>query len=231
MMLHTRMNKISNESIQKITNIPVNDINIYQQAFCHKSATKELGLEMSNERLEFVGDAVLNLSVGCFLYNKYPYEDEGFLTKMRIKLVSGKNLSKWSKELNLQNYVMMNTKAIDSQWNKNPRILEDTFESLVGAIYLDNDESLNVTNKFIHSLLNKVDQSELLKDTNYKDMLMKYTQINMSCLPEYKCSTSNNKYVAQVLINNKLICEGFDQIKKEAEQKAANIVLKILNII
>lgn len=225
------MNKISNETIQKITNIPVNDINIYQQAFCHKSATKELGLEMSNERLEFVGDAVLNLSVGCFLYNKYPYEDEGFLTKMRIKLVSGKNLSKWSKELDLQNYVMMNTKALDSQWNKNPRILEDTFESLVGAIYLDNDESLNVTNKFIHSLLNKVDHSELLKDTNYKDMLMKYTQINMSCLPEYKCSTSNNKYVAQIFINNKLICEGFDMIKKEAEQKAANTILKILNII
>lgn len=231
------MNKISKTSIFEVTGIPVNDIGLYQQAFCHKSAIKELGLELSNERIEFIGDAVLNLIVGTFLFERFGYENEGFLTRLRTKLVSGSNLCTWAEKLKLSELVVMNDKAMSNGWNSNPRILEDTFESLIGAIYLDNGKKLDAPKQFLDSFLNNLDFEDVKKDTNYKDILMRYTQANSLPNPEYRCTEykdiekNERKFCVQVVINNKLLAEGFEKNKKASEQKAAMNVLKCLQII
>ena len=233
------MNKISKQSIYNLTGVAVNDIALYQQAFCHKSAIKELGLELSNERIEFIGDAVLNLIVGTFLFERFGYENEGFLTRLRTKLVSGTNLCKWAEDLKLHELLVMNDKALSNGWNTNKRILEDTFESLVGAIYLDNSASLDAPTKFLNILLHKLDFDDVKKDTNYKDILMRYAQTNGLECPIYKCSDFNastgekneRRFCVQVLLNGKLLGEGFDRNKKSSEQRASHNVLKCLQII
>ena len=233
------MNKVTKSSIFEITGIVVNDIALYQQAFCHKSAIKELGLELSNERIEFIGDAVLNLIVGTFLFERFGYENEGFLTRLRTKLVSGANLCKWAEDLKLYELLVMNDKALSNGWNTNKRILEDTFESLIGAIYLDNGASLSAPTKFLDILLNKLDFEDVRKDTNYKDILMRYAQSNGLDSPVYKCSDFNasagekneRRFCVQVLMNGKLLGEGFDRNKKSSEQRASQNVLKCLQLI
>lgn len=231
------MNRITEDVVFGLTGIPVNNIEFFQQAFCHKSATKELGLELSNERVEFIGDAVLNLVVGSFLFEKFNYENEGFLTRLRTKLVSGSNLCKWAEDIKLQDYVVMNEKAMKNGWNMNPRILEDTFESLIGAIYLDNDMRLEPPKKFIHTILDKENFEEVRKDTNYKDILMRYAQSNGFPPPEYKCTElkeqdkNEKRFCVQVVINGKVLSEGFERNKKLSEQKAALNVLLCLQLI
>lgn len=231
------MNKITEDVIVELTGIPVKNIEFFQQAFCHKSAIKELGLELSNERVEFIGDAVLNLVVGSFLFNKFNYEDEGFLTRLRTKLVSGSKLCKWAESIRLQDYVVMNEKAMKNGWNTNPRILEDTFESLIGAIYLDNDMDIEPPKKFIHKFLDEEDFEEVRKDTNYKDILMRHAQSKGFPSPEYKCSEQRDqeknerRFCVQVLVNGKILSEGFGTNKKMSEQKAALNVLRCLQII
>lgn len=231
------MNKITEEVVLKLTCIPVNNIEFYQQAFCHKSAIKELGLELSNERIEFIGDAVLNLVVGSFLFEKFNYENEGFLTRLRTKLVSGSNLCVWAEKIHLQDFVVMNDKAMKNGWNTNPRILEDTFESLVGAIYLDNDMDIEPAKKFIHNFLDELDFEDVRKDTNYKDILMRYAQSNGFPPPDYKCSEykdpekNEKRFCVQVVINGKVLSEGFERNKKLSEQKAAFNVLRCMQLI
>jgi ribonuclease-3 len=229
------MNKISKSVMKKLTGVDVRDIGIYQQAFCHKSAIKDLGLELSNERIEFIGDAVLNLIVGSFLFNTFPYENEGFLTRLRTKLVSGVNLCKWANDIHLGDFVVMNEKAMKNEWNTNPRIMEDTFESLVGAIYIDNNMDLDAPRIFIDGFLNNLDFEDVTRDTNYKDILMRYAQSNKLPTPEYKCQEFNDsgdkRFCVQVIVNGKLLSEGFERNKKMAEQKGSYNVLKCLQII
>lgn len=231
------MNKISPSVMFGITGIPVNDIGLYQQAFCHKSAIKDLGLELSNERIEFIGDAVLNLIVGTFLFETFGYENEGFLTRLRTKLVSGVNLCKWADDLQLSKYVVMNDKAMTNGWNSNARIMEDTFESLIGAIYLDNGKSLDAPKRFLDTFLHTLDFEDVKKDTNYKDILMRYTQTKNMPTPEYKCTEfrdnekNERKFCVQVIVNGKILAEGFEKNKKASEQKASLNVLKCLQLI
>jgi len=229
------MNKISKSVIEKLTGVKVNDIGIYHQAFCHKSAIKELGLELSNERVEFLGDAVLNIIAGTFLFNTFPYENEGFLTRLRTKLVSGANLCKWAQDICLGELVVMNEKAIKNEWNMNPRILEDTFESLIGAIYIDNGYSLEAPRIFLDRFFNKLDFDDVRRDTNYKDMLMRHMQSIGMPTPEYTfqeiIDSGEKRFCVKVIINGKLLSEGFERNKKMAEQKGAQNVLKCLQII
>ena len=224
----------SKQSIEIIIGFEISrGLEIYQNAFVHKSAMKESGMN-SNERLEYMGDAVLNMVVANYLYNKYPDEDEGFLTKMRTKVVEGKKLAELAKLLKMNELVVMNEKALRNEWNNNPRILEDVLESLIGSMFLV--EGIAVTENFILRIIDEfVNSEDILKDKNFKDMLSKYfrcSKIHIQGQCEYKITCSNNnesqKFTTQILIDSKSLGEGTGKTKKESEQNAAKRVLKTL---
>lgn len=220
---------------QRVLNIRIRDLSIYQEALLHKSAVKLYGCERSNERLEFIGDSVLNLIIARYLYDKYPNENEGFMTKLRTRIVSGKCLSEIARNMGLHNHIRMNEKALKQGWNENPRILEDVFESLIGAIYLD--QGMCVVIEFVMTQLNKyLDFNELLTDTNYKDILMRYTQTNGIPLPVYTIVVENgpnhNKmFSINAIVSGEVIGYGSAKSKKQAEQLAAKQALAHLNLL
>lgn len=226
--------EINEIAIKKLLGFKPKNVSLYKNAFVHKSVAKELETD-SYERLEFVGDSVIGLIVASYLYEKYPQENEGYLTRIRTKIVSSKGLSKLAKILNLDQYVKMNSKAMSQEWNKNPRILEDTFEALIGAFYLD--KGLDPCRKFLIRLIEKnMESSDLETDTNYKDILMKFVQSKSMKSPEYTITHTNGpdhakKYTVQININNRKISEGTDKSKKQAEQNAAYLALKCIGYI
>ena len=135
---------------------PHDDLDIYQTAFVHRSylakkfthsnnnsslthcvSMENFSLSASYERLEFLGDAILNAVMADYLYERYPLENEGFLTRMRTKLVNGKMLSQLSMRVGLQKFMLLAPAVEDQGSRQNPRLLEDIFEAFVGAIFLD----------------------------------------------------------------------------------------------
>ena len=217
------------DEIENILNMRVRDITLYQEALLHKSAVKLYNASRSNERLEFVGDSVLNFIIAKYLYDNYPDENEGFMTKLRTRLVSGKCLSQIAKNMGLQHHIRMNEKALRQTWNENARILEDALESLIGAIYLD--QGLYITIQFILSQMRQnVDFDEILTDTNYKDILMRYTQMNGIKLPVYNLihedgPNHSKSFMVEVIVDDKSIGNGYGKSKKAAEQNAAHQAL------
>jgi ribonuclease-3 len=225
------MKILTRQDVENIVKFKIDDLSIYQIAFVHKSASKQFE-SSSSERLEFIGDSVLGMIVAEYLYKKYPHENEGFMTKIRTKLVSGKALAKFGEILDIDKFILMNDKAIQQEWNKNARIVEDAMEALIGAIYLD--LGLEKAKKFVIEMIEThVDDNILLIDTNYKDQLMKYAQSKNLGLPEYKIidqtGPDHHKYfTVQVMIQGKKISEGKDKNKKTAEQASALRALKTL---
>ena len=218
---------------QYIPSFKVNNENIYTNAFVHKSAIRDVGCA-SNERLEFVGDSVLGLIIAKYLYEKYPNENEGFLTRVRTKIVSGQSLAKIARNLGLDQFMIMNEKAMTNEWNTNPRILEDAMESLIGAIFLDHN--LDVATSFVLKVIQThIEEETMLKDTNYKDGLMKLFNSKSLPQPVYTIKTENgpdhNKiFTVQILVEGKVVAEGFEKNKKQAEQKAAQRLLRSFDI-
>lgn len=209
------------------------NLKYYDLAFIHKSASAfdSQGNLVNNERLEFLGDAILGAIIADFLYNRFPQEDEGFLTKNRSKLVNRTFLTQLTFEMGLHIF-------IDSNMAKNgdkSHIFGDAFEALIGAIYLDKDYKTVkyfVTKKILSQF---VDLSEIeQKDTNFKSRLIEWSQKNKK---EIRFDTSeepgNDKgkqpfFVAAVRVENKILGKGTGSSKKEAQQNAARETLKKL---
>ena len=202
----------------------VNNVDLYLRAFTHKSALKRYkGLSGSYETLEFMGDSVLGFIITKHLFDLYEKEQEGFLTKARTKMVRGKTICEIAKALGLDRHILMDEKGIRNGWNTNANILEDVFEALVGAVYLD--LGMISAKKFIFDSFAKVQTS--LHDDNYKDQLMRWCQALKFALPEYKISSHvNGTFAVAVHVDNIDCGWGFGTTKKEAEQNAAEIALK-----
>ncbi len=201
----------------------------YVTAFTHKSAVGLPGAApQSFEKLEFLGDAVLGFIVGRYLYETYPSENEGFLTQMRTKLVSGKALSGIAERMGLSHFVIMSPNALRSGFNNNPRILEDVLESLIGAVFLD--AGMVAARSFVLSMLQRyIDYNALTKNTNYKDTLMQYCQSIAHPLPVYVAHPQPYGFdvVAQACgVHGR----GAGKTKRAAEQQAARGVLVALGV-
>lgn len=208
------------------------NLKLYDIAFIHKSASTldSQGNFVNNERLEFLGDAVLGSIIADFLYNRFPQEDEGFLTKTRSKLVNRSFLTKLTFEMGLNVFInSKTTKTIEKS-----HIYGDTLEALIGAIYLDKDYKATkffVTKKILTQFvdLNEIEQN----DSNFKSQLIEWSQKNKK---EISFETTENssenskhpKFVAVVKIDNKQIGQGTGTSKKEAHQEAAKESLKKL---
>lgn len=208
--------------LELLIGFKVNNFDSYKRAFRHKSVSDDEN--PSYERCEFIGDAVINFIVTKFLFDAYKDKDEGFLTKMRTKIVSGKCLSALASHLRLQDYIQMNEKGMSNGWNTNERILEDVFESLVGCIYLD--IGMIPAREFLIGVIQKyVNFAEIEKDDNYKDILMRYTQAIGIPLPDYRSVEimQDGKKVFEVHTYVNGIASGYGRhkSKKQAEQYSA----------
>ena len=218
--------------IDHLIGIKVNNIILYQQAFTHKSALKKYTLTDSFETLEFIGDSVLGFVITRYLFETFKKADEGFLTKARTKLVRGETLAKIASYMNLDKWILMDDKGMRNGWNKNPKVLEDVFEALIGAIYLD--IGLLHAKRFILDIFTNpqiIDMNCLMIDDNHKDRLMRHCQANKWELPQYPIDSHNNGvFVITALINGALMGTGSARNKKQAEQEAAQETLKQLGI-
>lgn len=215
---------IDRVALERLVGTKIKDEKMYRRAFTHKSALKKYrNLEGSYETLEFMGDSVLGFIITKFLFDRYEEKQEGFLTKARTKLVRGKTLCEISKRLGLHTWVLMDDKGMRNSWNTNANILEDVFEALVGAIYLD--LGMIHAKTFVFSAFEDVDMN--LTDDNYKDQLMRWCQANKIPLPDYQVKGQyNGTFHIEVLVDGTPHGSGFGKTKKEAEQNAAQIALK-----
>lgn len=215
--------------LRKVLGFSPFNLNYYNLAFVHKSASvkNKLGRLINNERLEFLGDAILDAVVSDYLYNKFPGEDEGFLTEMRSKIVNGQNLSDLAKRLGLDEFVSANVNSEKAR----VRILEDTFEAFVGAIYMD--RGYNAVAAFIVRLIynQDIDIDKLKqRDVNYKSQLIEWAQKNKR---EVVFNTDEdrehpNKFLAIAAVDTEEMGRGKGFSKKEAEQEAARIALEAI---
>lgn len=209
---------------------PIN-LSLYKQAFLHSSAAaKRDGNPISNERLEFLGDAVLGAIIAEHLFKIYPYKDEGFLTQLRSKIVNGQNL----KELSIKFGFNAQLKANLTKDEKlKSSAYGDAFEAFIGAVYMD--LGYEKTKKFVALKIIKfhIDITELVNtDNDYKSQLQIYCQKNKLVL-EYKLLSeekqgANKIYTIQVLINDKPYTTFENFSKRVAEQKAAQLTLEEL---
>lgn len=219
---------IADTDLVNIIGTDVHDPIVYQPAFLHKSALKHYAankfITESYERLEFIGDSVINFVVTRLIFQRFLDKDEGFLTRIRTKLVSGSTLAILGRKLGLDRFIVMNERGLVNGWNTNDRILEDVFEAFIGALYLD--MGMLVVVNFIQSTMEKyLDFNTILHDDNYKDQLMRYTQANNLPLPVYQSLDSvidkEKIYEVHCWVNRIPCGYGRHKNKKQAEQKAA----------
>lgn len=204
--------------------------------------------EESNERLEWLGDGIIQAITAAYLWKRFPKQDEGFLTKIRSKIVKTNSLSNLAKIIGLDKYIIMSY-HVEHECNgrNNPRILEDTFEAFIGALYNEFDKNSDnyggypYCYKFFISLIENggIDIPKIImNDDNYKDRLMRYYQkeFNGKFPVYYDLPNSNigNKKIFTMCVNNVndiLVGTGTARSKKEAEQKAAKQALEFFGLI
>ena len=217
------MSSVPQNVVEDIVGTGVHNLSLYQQALTHKSYSADCNYET----LEFMGDSVLGFVVTKFIYDKYKDEQEGFLTKIRTKLVRGSTLAQVARQWNLGAWVVMDEKGMRNKWNFNDKILEDVLEALVGALYLD--LGMVRAKRFVLDIVeNRVDWDQIMFDDNWKDQLMRYCQANLKCLPTYvHTPTPDGPFRVHVDIMGKKYRQGTGTTKKAAEQEAARKTLNV----
>lgn len=187
--------------------------------------------EESNERLEFLGDAVLSMSIASYLFERYPDENEGFLTRLRTKLVNGKMLAHLSKTIGLDKFILISKQIEESDGRNIANILEDAFEAFLAAIY--QDLGYEAAKAWVISIIEThLDFADLIsQNTNYKDQLLKYFQQNFGYLPKFyeqDIEVHNHQKIFKVCLkdaSDNVLSIGKGNNKKEAENDAARQVL------
>jgi ribonuclease-3 len=205
----------------------------FLQALTHRSYLQfvnEAGME-SNERLEFLGDAVLDLVVGEYLYREFQTLPEGDLTKLRSRLVSGSALAKHASELGLEQFMLLSTSAQNALARGSLTLLADAYEAIIAAIYLDG--GMDAARDFIYRhIITHTRRDELmLADTNYKSMLLEYVQSEKMGVPRYVTVSEEGPnhariFSVEVMVAGIVHGAGKGHSKKEAEQSAAQMALQ-----
>jgi ribonuclease III len=207
------------------------NISLYQLAFRHKSLARKQsnGIRISNERLEFLGDAILDAIIADYIFKLFPYKDEGFLTQMKSKIVSRAHLNKLSAKLGIDNLILCAQEG--SPYYKSMK--GDAFEAFIGALYLD--KGYNFTQKIIENRIIRlhINIDELLAvDLNYKSRLLEWVQRERKTL-EFKVIREegtgyNKQYIVESLVDQVVVGRGQDYSIKAAEQQAAERALDLI---
>lgn len=218
-------------SVGEIVGFTPSNLQIFKQAFSHKSAVDpRLHTVTSNERLEYLGDSLLSTIVAEYLFQKYPNSNEGFLTKMRSKIVKRKTLNRIADDMGIDVVLQENndTRLSDSMKG-------NCLEALVGAIYLEKgfDKTRDIViRKILRQHLNIQDLED--NDDNYKSQLLEYCQkngneIDYRVIERFKME-NRDRFKIAVYVNGKELASGEDFNKKSAEQNASYKALKSLGI-
>ena len=234
------------KDIESILGMKIKNLNHYLRALVHKSIYKAVKkyqgpkplqeyLQQHNERLEFLGDSVLGFIVANYLFHKYPDNDEGFLTKLKTKIVNSAQLASLAKKINLGDLILMSKHVENIGGRNSQKLLEDAFEAFLAAIF--KDLGFDAVNSFLIFLIETLDFDELLIEDNFKDLLLRYTQgLSKNSVTTYDVVSTdgpphNREFVVVVVIDGVKYSEGKGKSKKKAEQIAAENTLKKLNII
>ena len=214
-----------NSRLKKILGFSPGNLELYEIAFIHRSATFTLssGKKVNNERLEYLGDAVLDAILSDYLFENFPDANEGFLTKIRSRIVNRDVLNELSVSMGINKILI--SKINSSPLTKN--LYGDAFEALIGAVFLD--KGFKKTKKvFIKNVLNKyLDLNLIVKtDTDYKSLVFEWVQKHKSNLiftynEEYDFNLKKSVFSTVLFIDKKEFGEGHGSSKKEAEQEAA----------
>lgn len=213
--------------------VPFRDLALLKLALTHRSylSVTGMGPRESNERLEFLGDSVLGLVTSEFLYRRHPDEHEGHLTKVKSLLVSKAILSRRALRMGLGRFVLMSHSEVESGGRQRLSILADAFESVLGAIYLD--QGFEAARTFIHKHL--LSESDAIasdkRHTNYKSHLQEYVQTTFRTHPSYRIRSEvgpdhSKFFMVEVMVGRRTLGEGRGHNKKEAEQAAARDALE-----
>src|SRR5690606_34011988 len=210
-------------ALKKILGFKLKDMSIYRTAFTHRSMNEKSNrIPQNYERLEFLGDAMLGAVIAAYLYKKVPEGDEGYLTKMRSKVVSREHLNELGKDLNLMKF--LKSGVPEQKFGGN--IYGNMFESLVGAIYLD--RGINYCEKFIHKRVIKpyVDIKKLEgKIISYKSLLIEWCQkekisFNFDVY-EDTGKDEQRHFAVKLNMNGEVVAKARATSKKKAEELAA----------
>ncbi len=220
-------------SLKNSLGISPKNISLYTQAFRHNSIAKEIreGVRDSNERLEFLGDAILNAIIADFLFQKFPYKDEGFLTKMRSKMVSRNHLNQLSVKLGLNKFISQTS----DPHIKFSSINGDAFEALVGALYID--KGFYAAEDFILNRILKfhVDVEKILEtETDFKSKLIEWSQRERKevkfTIADEQGNGYDKQFVVEVLVQGEPVAQAQHFSKKKAEQLSAEATCLKLGI-
>lgn len=223
------------DSLLKKLQLKFKDATLLRQSFIHRSYLNEYrGNLQSNERLEFLGDSILSLVVSNYLYSKRQEDEEGDLTNLRAYIVKTKSLAEAAKELGLGNYLKLSKGEAISGGQNNPQLLANTYEALIGAIYLDQglEEVKRVISITLLPLFEREIKSGPPKDS--KSYLQELVQEKFKDSPKYKILQTRGpdhakEFVVGAYIENKLYGQGTGFSKQDAEEIAASQALKKLS--
>ncbi|MCG1012867.1 ribonuclease III [Tepidanaerobacter sp. GT38] len=221
------------EKLQEKIKIQFSDVNILNQAFIHPSLTNEKDCphQDNNQRLEFLGDAVLELVISEYLYKNYNFLNEGQMTKIRALTVCEPSLAKAARQLGLGDYLILGKGEENTGGRQKSSILADTLEALIGAIYVD--KNYGTAYDFIISILEMV----ILKsvegewDTDYKTALQEFLQKSDADRVLYRVTKETGPdhdkvFYVDVVWKNEVLGTGVGKSKKQAEQQAAKAALE-----
>lgn len=201
---------------------------LFIEALLHRSYLQHQDFhgKKSNERLEFLGDSVLNLIVGEYLYSHYPDAEEGDLTKRRSRLVSRKALAAYARQLNLEEFMFVSSSAAQSLERGSESMLADAYEAVIAAIYLD--AGYEAAKKFVErQVLGAMKRGIVITaDENYKSILLEHAQAQGLGAPKYSIIKEegpdhDRTFTVEVVVGDEPCGIGVGKTKKEAEQAAA----------
>jgi ribonuclease-3 len=223
------------KSLKNLLGFVPGNLSLYRLAFRHKSVAQNVkkGVKNSNERLEFLGDAVLGSVVAEVLFKLYPYEDEGFLTELRSKIVNRVNLNQLARKLGFEQLIQYDNRMVNS--SRQGSLLGDAFEALIGAVYLD--KGYDFTRNFLinHIIKSHIDIHRLEQtETNFKSKLIEWCQRHGKDITfeliENKEGESNKLFTVQASIDGEIMGQGKEFNKKNAEKLAAEKACEVLAI-
>lgn len=228
--------KVFYKHLKSIFGISPNNVAIYKLAIIHKSASILLprGKRINNERLEYLGDAILDAIVADYLFSEYPNQNEGFLTKMRSKIVSRTSLNQLALDMGIDKLIVSQS----GNGNTQKYIYGNALEALIGAMFIDKGYQ-STSNSVVTYILEKYIDLDNLQtlESDFKSRIFEWAQKSRVALQfQNQESTPNSNYsphfISTISINDKLIGEGHGSSKKEAEQNAAmEALLKVDEIV
>lgn len=217
------------EKLQTNLGYKFKDKRLLERALTHKSCNKNY----SNERLEFLGDAVMDLIVAEFLCDKFPKINEGELSKIRAAMVNEESFAKLANFINLGENLFLSESENNNGGRKKPSILSDGFEALIGAIYYESgmDKTRKIAIKILNKMYENTDLRTLSKD--YKTQLQEITQAKFGEIPQYIVKSAlgpdhNKIFTMALMLKNTEISQAQGKSKKEAEQNAAKIAIELI---